>query len=164
MPELLACDESSVLSSRNVTAQSHLDLKVWSCHTLRNELLGTASVNLSNVLKNNGGKSMYDEGGRCDSCVGLGKSGGRRAWVSRLAGNPGDEFPAGPGVCSDSAPRACGPCSFRKAESCPLPCQGPEPLGPGPPVGGCSGVAPLFLPQGRTFPPPLPPSPRSGGV
>jgi hypothetical protein len=37
-------------------------LKVWSCHTLRNELLGTASVNLSNVLKNNGGKSMYDEG------------------------------------------------------------------------------------------------------
>uniref|UniRef100_A0A8C6CSZ8 E3 ubiquitin-protein ligase n=1 Tax=Moschus moschiferus TaxID=68415 RepID=A0A8C6CSZ8_MOSMO len=40
----------------NVTAQSHLDLKVWSCHTLRNELLGTASVNLSNVLKNNGGK------------------------------------------------------------------------------------------------------------
>lgn len=55
---------------------------------MRNELLGTASVNLSNVLKNNGGKSMYDEGGRCDSCVGLGKSGGRRAWVSRLAGNP----------------------------------------------------------------------------
>eukprot|EP00073_Rattus_norvegicus_P041445 XP_008770782.1 PREDICTED: NEDD4-like E3 ubiquitin-protein ligase WWP2 isoform X1 [Rattus norvegicus] len=42
----------------NVTAQSHLDLKVWSCHTLRNELLGTASVNLSNVLKNNGGKSL----------------------------------------------------------------------------------------------------------
>lgn len=50
------------LFSRNVTAQSHLDLKVWSCHTLRNELLGTASVNLSNVLKNNGGKSTYDEG------------------------------------------------------------------------------------------------------
>ena len=48
--------------SRNVTAQSHLDLKVWSCHTLRNELLGTASVNLSNVLKNNGGKSMYGAG------------------------------------------------------------------------------------------------------
>ncbi|XP_055993235.1 NEDD4-like E3 ubiquitin-protein ligase WWP2 [Sorex fumeus] len=40
----------------NVTAQSHLDLKVWSCHTLRNELLGTASVSLSSVLKNNGGK------------------------------------------------------------------------------------------------------------
>lgn len=29
---------------------------------MRNELLGTASVNLSNVLKNNGGKSTYDEG------------------------------------------------------------------------------------------------------
>uniref|UniRef100_A0A672U8T6 E3 ubiquitin-protein ligase n=1 Tax=Strigops habroptila TaxID=2489341 RepID=A0A672U8T6_STRHB len=38
----------------NVTAQSHLDLKVWSCHTLRNELLGTASVSLSNLLKNGG--------------------------------------------------------------------------------------------------------------
>ncbi|XP_030367189.1 NEDD4-like E3 ubiquitin-protein ligase WWP2 [Strigops habroptila] len=38
----------------NVTAQSHLDLKVWSCHTLRNELLGTASVNLSNLLKSGG--------------------------------------------------------------------------------------------------------------
>nr|XP_013815263.1 PREDICTED: NEDD4-like E3 ubiquitin-protein ligase WWP2 [Apteryx mantelli mantelli] len=36
----------------NVTAQSHLDLKVWSCHTLRNELLGTASVSLWNLLKN----------------------------------------------------------------------------------------------------------------
>uniref|UniRef100_A0A803Y360 C2 domain-containing protein n=1 Tax=Meleagris gallopavo TaxID=9103 RepID=A0A803Y360_MELGA len=35
----------------NVTAQSHLDLKVWSCHTLRNELLGTASVSLWNLLK-----------------------------------------------------------------------------------------------------------------
>ncbi|XP_075795882.1 NEDD4-like E3 ubiquitin-protein ligase WWP2 [Pelodiscus sinensis] len=40
----------------NVTAQSHLDLKVWSCHTLRNELLGTASVSLCSVLKKNGGK------------------------------------------------------------------------------------------------------------
>ncbi|XP_044843784.1 NEDD4-like E3 ubiquitin-protein ligase WWP2 isoform X1 [Mauremys mutica] len=40
----------------NVTAQSHLDLKVWSCHTLRNELLGTASISLCNVLKKNGGK------------------------------------------------------------------------------------------------------------
>ncbi|NXE54575.1 WWP2 ligase, partial [Casuarius casuarius] len=38
----------------NVTAQSHLDLKVWSCHTLRNELLGTASVSLWNLLKNGG--------------------------------------------------------------------------------------------------------------
>uniref|UniRef100_A0A8B9NR65 E3 ubiquitin-protein ligase n=1 Tax=Apteryx owenii TaxID=8824 RepID=A0A8B9NR65_APTOW len=38
----------------NITAQSHLDLKVWSCHTLRNELLGTASVSLWNLLKNGG--------------------------------------------------------------------------------------------------------------
>lgn len=29
---------------------------------MRNELLGTASVSLSNVLKNNGGKSMYGAG------------------------------------------------------------------------------------------------------
>lgn len=43
---------------RNVTAQSHLDLKVWSCHTLRNELLGTASVSLGNLLKS-GGKRTY---------------------------------------------------------------------------------------------------------
>lgn len=43
---------------RNVTAQSHLDLKVWSCHTLRNELLGTASVSLGSLLKS-GGKRMY---------------------------------------------------------------------------------------------------------
>ncbi|KAM9228031.1 NEDD4-like E3 ubiquitin-protein ligase WWP2 [Leptosomus discolor] len=38
----------------NVTAQSHLDLKVWSCHTLRNELLGAASVSLGNLLKSGG--------------------------------------------------------------------------------------------------------------
>ncbi|NXA35030.1 WWP2 ligase, partial [Eudromia elegans] len=38
----------------NVTAQSHLDLKVWSCHTLRNELLGAASVSLWNLLKSGG--------------------------------------------------------------------------------------------------------------
>ncbi|NWR66576.1 WWP2 ligase, partial [Bucorvus abyssinicus] len=38
----------------NVTAQSHLDLKVWSCHTLRNELLGTASVSLGSLLKSGG--------------------------------------------------------------------------------------------------------------
>uniref|UniRef100_A0A8C0QRY6 E3 ubiquitin-protein ligase n=1 Tax=Chelonoidis abingdonii TaxID=106734 RepID=A0A8C0QRY6_CHEAB len=40
----------------NVTAQSHLDLKVWSCHIPRNELLGMASISLCNVLKKNGGK------------------------------------------------------------------------------------------------------------
>ncbi|XP_051485793.1 NEDD4-like E3 ubiquitin-protein ligase WWP2 isoform X1 [Apus apus] len=38
----------------NVTAQSHLDLKVWSCHTLRNELLGTASLSLGSLLKGGG--------------------------------------------------------------------------------------------------------------
>ncbi|KAM6300430.1 NEDD4-like E3 ubiquitin-protein ligase WWP2 [Aegotheles albertisi] len=38
----------------NVTAQSHLDLKVWSCHTLRNELLGTASVSLGSLLRGGG--------------------------------------------------------------------------------------------------------------
>uniref|UniRef100_A0A8C0JBV7 E3 ubiquitin-protein ligase n=1 Tax=Chelonoidis abingdonii TaxID=106734 RepID=A0A8C0JBV7_CHEAB len=43
----------------NVTAQSHLDLKVWSCHIPRNELLGMASISLCNVLKKNGGKSTY---------------------------------------------------------------------------------------------------------
>ncbi|XP_062997524.1 NEDD4-like E3 ubiquitin-protein ligase WWP2 isoform X2 [Elgaria multicarinata webbii] len=40
----------------NVTAQSHLDVKLWSCHTLRNELLGTASVSLPSVLKQSKGK------------------------------------------------------------------------------------------------------------
>lgn len=57
-------DEAMVMAPfsglcRNVTAQSHLDLKVWSCHTLRNELLGTASVSLGNLLKS-GGKCMYE--------------------------------------------------------------------------------------------------------
>lgn len=36
--------------------QSYLDLKVWSCYILRNELLGIVFVNFFNVLKNNGGK------------------------------------------------------------------------------------------------------------
>uniref|UniRef100_A0A8C5TVT2 C2 domain-containing protein n=1 Tax=Malurus cyaneus samueli TaxID=2593467 RepID=A0A8C5TVT2_9PASS len=44
----------------NVTAQSHLELKVWICHTLRNELLGAASVSLGSLLKG-GGKRM-DQG------------------------------------------------------------------------------------------------------
>ncbi|KFO63401.1 NEDD4-like E3 ubiquitin-protein ligase WWP2 [Corvus brachyrhynchos] len=34
----------------NVTAQSHLELKVWICHTLRNELLGAASISLGTPL------------------------------------------------------------------------------------------------------------------
>ncbi|XP_026540598.1 NEDD4-like E3 ubiquitin-protein ligase WWP2 isoform X3 [Notechis scutatus] len=44
----LLWNESLVL---NVTSQSRLDLKLWSCHTLRNELLGVASVSLSSVPK-----------------------------------------------------------------------------------------------------------------
>ncbi|XP_054856194.1 NEDD4-like E3 ubiquitin-protein ligase WWP2 [Eublepharis macularius] len=40
----------------NVTSQSHLDVKLWSCHTLRNELLGSASVSLSSVLQQSRGK------------------------------------------------------------------------------------------------------------
>lgn len=88
MPELLACGESSVLSSRNVTAQSHLDLKVWSCHTLRNELLGTASVNLSNVLKNNGGKSMYDEGGAMRLLCGAAEEPGKEGVGLAPGGEP----------------------------------------------------------------------------
>ncbi|XP_019360889.1 PREDICTED: NEDD4-like E3 ubiquitin-protein ligase WWP2 isoform X1 [Gavialis gangeticus] len=39
----------------NVTSQSLLDLKVWSCHTRRNELLGVASINLA-ILKKSSGK------------------------------------------------------------------------------------------------------------
>ncbi|KAM7040087.1 NEDD4-like E3 ubiquitin-protein ligase WWP2 isoform 2-T2 [Acridotheres tristis] len=42
----------------NVTAQSHLELKVWICHTLRNELLGAASVSLGSLLKGGGKRSQ----------------------------------------------------------------------------------------------------------
>lgn len=52
-PTLLGCGTTSLASplpvSRNVTAQSHLDVKLWSCHTLWNELLGAASVSLSSL-------------------------------------------------------------------------------------------------------------------
>uniref|UniRef100_A0A8C7SP23 E3 ubiquitin-protein ligase n=1 Tax=Oncorhynchus mykiss TaxID=8022 RepID=A0A8C7SP23_ONCMY len=34
----------------NVTPQSRLDLKLWSCHTLRKELLGTATIDLLDTL------------------------------------------------------------------------------------------------------------------
>ncbi|KAG2469599.1 WWP2 ligase, partial [Polypterus senegalus] len=43
----------------NVTPQTNLDLKVWSCHTLRNELLGTASIDVYDTLKNNNGKTSH---------------------------------------------------------------------------------------------------------
>ncbi|XP_034282608.1 NEDD4-like E3 ubiquitin-protein ligase WWP2 isoform X3 [Pantherophis guttatus] len=49
----LLWNESLVL---NVTSQSHLDLKLWSCHTLRNELLGVASVSLSSIPKQSKGQ------------------------------------------------------------------------------------------------------------
>lgn len=47
-----------LLSPRNVTSQSHLDLKLWSCHTLRNELLGVASVSLSSMPKQSKGQGI----------------------------------------------------------------------------------------------------------
>uniref|UniRef100_A0ABM5EUN2 E3 ubiquitin-protein ligase n=2 Tax=Pogona vitticeps TaxID=103695 RepID=A0ABM5EUN2_9SAUR len=49
----LLWNESLVL---NVTAQTLLDVKLWSCHTLRNELLGVASVSLASLLKQTKGK------------------------------------------------------------------------------------------------------------
>ncbi|XDV52576.1 hypothetical protein PO909_021294, partial [Leuciscus waleckii] len=41
----------------NVTPQSHLDLKLWSCHTLRKELLGSATIDLLDTLRTHDGKS-----------------------------------------------------------------------------------------------------------
>ncbi|CAM4735254.1 unnamed protein product [Leuciscus chuanchicus] len=40
----------------NVTPQSHLDLKLWSCHTLRKELLGSATIDLLDTLRTHDGK------------------------------------------------------------------------------------------------------------
>lgn len=40
----------------NVTPQSRLDLKVWSCHTLRKELLGSATIDLLDTLRTHDGK------------------------------------------------------------------------------------------------------------
>ncbi|KAM9352188.1 NEDD4-like E3 ubiquitin-protein ligase WWP2 isoform 2-T2 [Symphorus nematophorus] len=40
----------------NVTPQSHLDLKLWSCHTLRKELLGRATIDLLDTLRTHDGK------------------------------------------------------------------------------------------------------------
>ncbi|XP_076129184.1 NEDD4-like E3 ubiquitin-protein ligase WWP2 [Alosa pseudoharengus] len=40
----------------NVTPQSRLDLKLWSCHTLRKELLGSATIDLLDTLRNHDGK------------------------------------------------------------------------------------------------------------
>ncbi|KAJ4938115.1 hypothetical protein JOQ06_002741, partial [Pogonophryne albipinna] len=40
----------------NVTPQSRLDLKLWSCHTLRKELLGSATIDLLDTLRTHHGK------------------------------------------------------------------------------------------------------------
>ncbi|XP_060892324.1 NEDD4-like E3 ubiquitin-protein ligase WWP2 isoform X2 [Labrus mixtus] len=40
----------------NVTPQSRLDLKLWSCHTLRKELLGCATIDLLDTLRTHDGK------------------------------------------------------------------------------------------------------------
>ncbi|XP_015262187.1 PREDICTED: NEDD4-like E3 ubiquitin-protein ligase WWP2 [Gekko japonicus] len=67
----------------NVTAQSHLDVKLWSCHTLRNELLGTASVSLSSLQQSKGkGPLAWRErslasGGNKASLSGAGRPVGR---------------------------------------------------------------------------------------
>lgn len=46
---------------RNVTPQSRLDLKLWSCHTLRKELLGSATIDLLDTLRNHDGKSRLSQ-------------------------------------------------------------------------------------------------------
>uniref|UniRef100_A0A8C6PQZ2 E3 ubiquitin-protein ligase n=1 Tax=Nothobranchius furzeri TaxID=105023 RepID=A0A8C6PQZ2_NOTFU len=40
----------------NVTPQSRLDLKLWTCHTLRKELLGSATIDLLDTLRTHDGK------------------------------------------------------------------------------------------------------------
>ncbi|XP_008120283.2 NEDD4-like E3 ubiquitin-protein ligase WWP2 isoform X2 [Anolis carolinensis] len=49
----LLWNESLVL---NVTPQTQLEVKLWSCHTLRNELLGAASVGLPGLLRQSKGR------------------------------------------------------------------------------------------------------------
>uniref|UniRef100_A0AAY4DEP2 E3 ubiquitin-protein ligase n=1 Tax=Denticeps clupeoides TaxID=299321 RepID=A0AAY4DEP2_9TELE len=51
----------------NVTPQSRLDLKLWSCHTLRKELLGTATIDLLDTLWTHDGKSKSDQNYSCFS-------------------------------------------------------------------------------------------------
>lgn len=60
--EQATVDDASVCpcfssSGSNVTPQSHLDLKLWSCHTLRKELLGSATIDLLDTLRTHDGKS-----------------------------------------------------------------------------------------------------------
>lgn len=57
-PHLMICACVHVaLHLSNVTPQSRLDLKLWSCHTLRKELLGSASIDLLDTLRTYDGKS-----------------------------------------------------------------------------------------------------------
>lgn len=53
-PQLIMC---VCVFHSNVTPQSHLDLKLWSCHTLRKELLGSATIDLLDTLRTHDGKS-----------------------------------------------------------------------------------------------------------
>ncbi|KAI2648055.1 NEDD4-like E3 ubiquitin-protein ligase WWP2 [Labeo rohita] len=52
----------------NVTPQSRLDLKLWSCHTLRKELLGMENVQLSLVLQTEN-KGSVVAGGELNVCL-----------------------------------------------------------------------------------------------
>lgn len=61
---LMTCTCLCCFSSRsNVTPQSRLDLKLWSCHTLRKELLGSATIDLLDTLRTYDGKSESTSGG-----------------------------------------------------------------------------------------------------
>lgn len=50
-------DSCCFASHSNVTPQSRLDLKLWSCHTLKKELLGSATIDLLDTLRTHDGKS-----------------------------------------------------------------------------------------------------------
>uniref|UniRef100_A0A674MXX3 HECT-type E3 ubiquitin transferase n=1 Tax=Takifugu rubripes TaxID=31033 RepID=A0A674MXX3_TAKRU len=51
-------DSCCFASHSNVTPQSRLDLKLWSCHTLKKELLGSATIDLLDTLRTHDGKSL----------------------------------------------------------------------------------------------------------
>lgn len=55
------CNLGLLDACRNVTPQSRLDLKLWSCHTLRKELLGSATIDLLDTLRNHDGKSKSSQ-------------------------------------------------------------------------------------------------------
>lgn len=62
----------------NVTPQSRVDLKLWNCHKLRNEVLGTAVIRVPEALKRHNGKvenvqltlNLHSENKGCLSSVG----------------------------------------------------------------------------------------------